>query len=164
MNRNFPIVVLVIILARFVDTAGQTNTTNAISGSAIFSPSFLTAGSRQTIVYFVIDNNYEDAFDVTFTFGNSGTVTRAGGTQTIPFTEIILQGGGGTLGEGLTPPDNIDILSNMTAGSYTWDPGLSQTTATEGYVLKILVSWDANPESLAGVYTEQISAVITPRL
>lgn len=154
----------VVIFLFSTQGSGQVNSTNVLSASAIFVPSFLTAGSRHTIAYFVIDNNYENGFDVTFTFGNSGSVTRAGGTTTIPFTEILLDGGGGTLGEGLTPPDNIDILSGMTAGSYTWNPGAAQTTATEGYVLKLLVSWDANPTALAGVYTEQISAVITPRL
>lgn len=149
------------ILILFLQLSAQS--TNTISVASIANVNLLLPGYRQTIGLVVISNDYPNAFDVTFTFGNFGKLIRAGGSNTLQFSELLLQGGGGQLGQGLSTPENFDLLSGMESGSVTWNPGLSQQTPTQNYVLRIVASWNTNRSVLAGLYSEQISVVITPR-
>ncbi|MBN2035833.1 MAG: hypothetical protein JW768_03745 [Chitinispirillaceae bacterium] len=137
---------------------------NSIQSQGIVGLDFSRSANDERIAIMIINNNHVTGFDVFFKFTN-GCSFKSGAVQEIPMTALVLDEVSGTLGTGLTAPNDIDILHNLSGGDeYTWDPGAAQTTETINYIVELRANWDNPAGKLAGFYSETITIVITPGL
>jgi len=161
----------------FADTvypSGTLSAINSVSSTAVTDLDFDNDGNDVTIATITIDNNYENAFDLTLEFANDGVFKRvaaAGGDGTaatgvgaeIPITEFRLHPNGtGTLGTGLTPPSGtFTLTSDAGADYYVWDTHATQSTATVGYQVEVQADWSTDTRLLQGTYRETLTVTLS---
>jgi hypothetical protein len=122
-----------------------------------------------TIASGVIDNNYQNGWNITVASGNSGKLIRnaaansdgATSADEILYTNIIWAKTGGVLGVGLTDPDAS--TEDITGGSATFETGAiatPATTATVAYAYNLNITWGADTTLLQGTYEDTITMTL----
>jgi hypothetical protein len=137
---------------------------SSIQCQGVLGLDFSSSGNNQQIGLFIINcNDTPGGFAVTFQFTNACQFKSGAGA--IPWTDLVLNKVGGTLGSGLTDPVNLDIFHSRTVGGteYLWDPGPGQKSETVNYIVELKATWDNPARYLAGFYFETIEATITAR-
>mgnify|MGYP007061388446 CR=1 FL=1 len=133
---------------------------NNIQCQGVFGLNFTQAGSREQIAYFVINSNSATGFDVTFKFANFAKFIN--GNNEIPMTALVLNKVSGTLGEGLTEPNEIDVLDKLNGGDeYIWNPGTEPSSETVNFIIDLNADWDDPLGKMAGFYFETITVTIS---
>jgi hypothetical protein len=132
---------------------------NTLQCQGVTGFDFSKQGINQQIALFVINSNTITGFDVIFEFAN--TCQFKSGSKAISMTSLLLNKVSGTLGIGLLPPVDVDVLHHLSGGNqYIWDPGTGQTSETVNYIVELKASWTGNTHAIAGFYFETISATI----
>ena len=104
---------------------------------------FSHAGNQVLLATCTINNNLA-SYQALFRFEWRDSFSGTDGTD-LPFTSVTLQETGGLLGQGITPLNGVEILSQIKGNSYTWNPE-EQKTSTINYTVEIRASWTAlNP-------------------
>lgn len=113
----------------------------------------------------LVNSNSAEGWKVTFTSANNGKLKRTGSSggagSEILYTNIHFVKTGGTLGSGLTAPDNT--TKDITTGTAVVDTGgaaVLATTATADYAYDLKITFSADPSLLAGTYTDTVTATI----
>jgi hypothetical protein len=135
------------------------NTVNSLQSQGVFGIVFNQAAVLQQLAVFLVNNDYVNAFDITFHFANVGKFKS--GSNEIPMTLIKLNTISGTLGAGLINPATNLTVSLNGSGDWTWDPGTTQTTVTSLLLLELKASWPDASNAMAGFYSETITATIS---
>lgn len=121
-----------------------------------------------------INNNDENGWDLTVTSLNAGKLQRgAGGAgRELAYNNITFVGTGGTLGAGLTDPNNTtrnvatgtgagDVIGTTHFFTHTQFTGNgTATSATVGYTFELRISAAANTSLLSGNYTDTITLTL----
>lgn len=129
-----------------------------------------------TVVTGTINNNSDTGWKLTIVSGNQGKLYRAGSSggagREIAYTSIKFTRTSGTLGTGLTNPDNTtkNIATGAgaggTAGTTVFNTGTAfatpgtATSATVDYVFALKISWSANTSVLRGSYTDTLTLTL----
>jgi hypothetical protein len=82
------------------------------------------------------------------------------GPRTFSMTNVVMDPLGGTLGAGLTVPNELSLTIDGTSGIATWSPTGTPTSSTENYIIAIYANWADQSAQLAGFYQEIISAAV----
>lgn len=157
LTRLLATVICAGFLGRSHAALGDLPLVNTIIGTGNYTLDFGSPGSNQRIAAFNVNSNDPQGFKVTFTFANLGKF-QAGGLEVV-ITAIKLNGLTGTLGSGLAAPTN-EVMTLDGGGSWIWTPGSSPTTETVNYLVEVKVDWGANANAMAGLYLENLNAVI----
>jgi hypothetical protein len=132
------------------------NTVQASAGAVNLS--FGSQGTRQQLAIFVVNSNDPAGFHIDFTFANKGVFKS--GPRTFSMTNVVMDPLGGTLGAGLTVPNELSLTIDGTSGIATWSPTGTPTSSTENYIIAIYANWADQSAQLAGFYQEIISAAV----
>ena len=134
---------------------GRIPTVSNIDGTSTLTMDFSNAGKDVVCANLFISNNTSE-WDVTITTGNGGRFINSEGLVVVPIElNVVVGTQGGFLGRGAQA--FVAAGSLLNGQTVTWHN--SQTTATLGYNLQVIASWD-KPE-VAGIYIETIRATIT---
>ncbi len=142
-----------------IQAAVGDNTVNSLQCQGVFGIVFNQAAVAQQLAVYLINNDYTNAFDVTFHFANKGKFKS--GSNEIAISSIILNKLSGTLGAGLTNPATNLAVTLDGSGDWIWNPGTTQTTETTLLLLELKASWPDGSNSMAGFYSETITATIS---
>jgi hypothetical protein len=139
-------------------TGGNIALINNITGLGVLTLDLGSSGADVSIATFIVNNNSAD-YDVDWTLTNGGQFESAGGGIILmsDISIIVSPSNSGTLGTGGVAPN-----THVVAGAATW--GVTQTTATENYMIEMTADWTNASTMLAGLYTEQIVFTITATL
>jgi hypothetical protein len=132
------------------------NTVQAAMGN--LSMNFGMPGVHQQIALFLVNSNDPAGFHVEFTFANKGNFKV--GTRQFAMSNVVLSEVSGTLGPGLTAPNNTPLTIDAGTGIATWTPAGTPAGATDNYLIAIYADWADQSSKLAGYYMENITAVI----
>ncbi len=146
-------------------TGGNIPLINNIVGIGVITLDLSSTGSDVNVATFIVNNNAPN-YSVSWTLENGGYFMS--GTRSIAMSDIkvaVSASNIGTLGTGGVAPA-ATITSSGAAGTptgaATW--AVTQTTATENYMVAMSSDWTSASSSLAGLYTEQIVFTITATL
>lgn len=163
MNRTFIPVYFSLLLFTISDISALSppdELINNIQCQGVFGLNFTQAGNREQIAYFVINSNSATGFQVTFKFANFAKFVNS--NNEIPLTALVLNKVSGTLGNGLTEPNEIDVLSELNGGDeYVWNPGSEPTSETVNLLIDLKADWDDPLGKMAGFYFETITVTIS---
>jgi hypothetical protein len=165
---------LIVIAAANAGTVGAiVDPVSALSNEQFFTDvSGTTADAGATAVTIasgVIDNNYQNGWNITVASGNNGKLIRdaaAGGdgatsADEILYSNIIWAKTGGVLGDGLTDPDGS--TQDITSGSANFETGAiatPATTATVAYAYNLNITWGVDTSLLQGTYEDTITMTL----
>jgi hypothetical protein len=180
IKRRTQQIAVAITLNFIVISAANAGTVGAVVDpiSALSNEQFFTdvsgttadAGATAvTIASGVIDNNYQNGWNLTVASTNLGKLIRASAADSdgsssadeILYTNIIWENAGGTLGAGLTDPDGSSQA--ITTGSATFETGAiatPATTATVAYAYNLNITWGADTTLLQGTYEDTITMTL----
>jgi hypothetical protein len=133
---------------------------NTVQPQGLIGINFSQPGNGEQIAYFVINSNSSTGFILKIKLANHGNFKS--GTSLIPMTSLVLNKLSGTIGTGLSEPNNLDVLAVVSSGGeFIWNPGNSPETATFNYMVELKADWADPSMKLAGFYSETITATIT---
>lgn len=126
------------------------------------------------IVSGTINNNSENGWDLSVKSDNQGKLLRgAGGAgRELVYNNITFVGTGGTLGAGLTNPNNTtrnvatgagagDVLGTTHFFTHSQFTGTgAATSATVGYTFELQIDASANTSLLSGTYSDTITLTL----
>lgn len=136
---------------------------NNIQCQGVFGLNFTQAGNSEQIAYFVVNSNSANGFAVKLKFANNAKFVS--GSNEIPITSLVLSKVSGTLGEGLTEPNEIDVLDKLNGGDeYIWNPGTEPSSETVNFLIDLKADWDDPSGKIAGFYFETITVTISTGL
>jgi hypothetical protein len=158
---------------------GNVQVVNLLNSAAQAGLDLTSTGSNVEIASFTVSNN-TTSWTLAFAFLNRGVFVNSNNAgQTVPLTQITIQGNGGTLGTGPIAPDitvpaatpsfilagdiTAMVNANLSNVPVIWTPA-NQTTPTIGYIISMRGDWTAATTVLAGLYTETITATLTATL
>jgi hypothetical protein len=180
IKRTSHLIAAAITLNLIVISAANAGTVGAVVDpiSALSNEQFYTdvsagtsadAGATAvTIASGVINNNYQNGWNLTVASTNNGKLIRnaaVGDSSTsadeILYSNIIWAKTGGVLGDGLTDPHASSQA--ITTGSATFETGAiatPATTATVAYAYNLNITWGADTSLLQGTYEDTITMTL----
>ena len=155
------ILLLLIISTSFSQTIPPGDPlSNIVQSQGMIGLNLSQPGSREQIAYFLINSNSSTGFIIKISLLNRGNFRN--GAYSIPMTSLVLNRSSGTIGTGLTEPNNLDVLAVVSGGGeYSWNPGNAPLTATSNYMVELKADWGDPFGKLAGFYFETITVTIT---
>ena len=133
---------------------------NMVQPQGVIGLNFSQAGNGEQIAFFVINSNSSTGFILKIKLANNGNYKK--GNSAIPMTALVLNKLSGTIGAGLTDPNNLDVLAVVSSGGeFSWNPGNAPTTATSNYMVELKADWNEPSGVLAGFYSETITVTIS---
>lgn len=132
---------------------------NVLQAQGVFGLPFNQSASDQQLAIYLVNNNYANAFDITFHFANKGKFKN--GSHEIVMSNIKLNRLSGTLGSGLSNPATNLTVTLDGSGDWVYDPGTTQTTETVNLLLELKASWPDGSNAMAGFYSETITTTIS---
>lgn len=137
---------------------------NSIAGIGVLTLDLSNEGTDVNIATFIVNNN-APGFTVQWSLVNGGYFRGTSGD--IQITGCELAGGTGTLGTGAAAVTTatLDLTGAVAGVAEDFGPWtVTQTTATENYVVLMNATWASSTAALAGLYTETIEYTITATL
>ena len=154
-----------------VDSINTLTSVTYVTNLDIVAASGLTDA---VIVSGTINNNDEHGWDLTVTSANAGKLQKdtGGAGRELVYNNITFAGTGGTLGAGLTNPNNTsknvatgagagDVVGTTHFFTHSQFAGTgTATAATVDYTFELRISAPANTSLLSGTYTDTITLTL----